>query len=222
MRRLSYPLRTVERTFAIAIASGPLRSALDMELPPFTLDGVLPLGAHFGDMDGTPVFSGLSSTADEVQSRFVVAYDDSMTRAKLFQEFLFLRETVMESLDCVTFLVAGEFVTAADDPQDVLVVLEAPADNLAKLAPRAQWTLNRLFNGEGWVIGKDDVLKVEARLVRSYPPEHLKFDLGLEEQKLARFLCGSPNEGTTQGYVDILECEGVNQDIAEITESLTA
>lgn len=83
-------------------------------------------------------------------------------------------------LDCFQILISGVFVTQRDDPEDILVALDVPGDDLSRIAPEDIWTLHRFFNDGEYKFGNNDELVVDTRLVRAYAPDHGKFDVGYE------------------------------------------
>ncbi len=186
-----------------------LQSVAAMPVPSFRSDGYLPVGNVFGDVDGQPIYLGHDSSAAEIEARLVNAFPQSLTRPALFREFGYLRRLVLNHLNCVVLIVSGEFVTNRDDPQSLLVVLDVPGKQLDNLDPDSHWLFHRLFDSQEWAITEDADLKVQTGIVRAYPRGHVKFEVGVGEQRLQRYMAGYPTAEThVGGYVQVLECEG--------------
>ncbi len=186
-----------------------LQSLGGMPIPSFRGDGFLPPGSVFADVDGDPIYLGHDTTADEIESRLVGGFPQSLTRPALFRELAHLRRLAMQYLDCILLIISGDFVTSRNDPESILVVLDVPGGELENLDADAHWLFTRVFDSQEWTLTDAADLKVQTGIVRAYPPGHVKHEIGITEQKLQRYMAGSPTPETrAAGYVQVLECEG--------------
>lgn len=188
-----------------------------MAFPGFEPDGLLATAPAFAHFDGSPIYSGHPCTRAELEDALVIAFPQSHTRAALFKQMELLLGLAAGHLPCLILVVSGEFVTNADDPHDIFVVIEVVGTEIENLDGNAQWLLDFVFDAGGRPFGADDELIVQTGIVRAYPPDHIKFDLGNAERMTQRYLASSPVPETDKGgYLEILECEGGLNELDEI------
>lgn len=179
-----------------------------MAIPAFDGQGVLPAGPCFVDFQGEPIFAGHAATITEIEDRFVDCFPQSHTRPALFRELQRLHRLARKSLDCMTVLVSGEFVTNRETARDIHVILEVRGHDLDSLDSDAQWLLHRIFHSLEYKYSDED-LTVNTGIVRAYPPGHANFEISEAERSLARLQAGSPIPDIDgAGYVEYLDCEG--------------
>jgi hypothetical protein len=181
-----------------------------MAIPDFNNEGFLPPAAAFAfDDDDRPIFSGHACTLAEVEERFVTAYPDSLTRAALFQQLRLLVKKAKLYLNCFEIVISGEFVIRRESPKSIFVVLDVQGENIDRLDGEAQWELDALFNGRERRYGTDEDLTVYTGIIRAYPPDHEKFEMGNAERTVQRLMASSPvPEAEASGYLEVLDCEG--------------
>ncbi len=176
---------------------------------------MLPVAAAFDSEDeDEPVYSGHESTLVEVRSRFVDAHPESLTRPALWLQLEWLIDQAEAILPCFLVLVSGEFATNVTDPQVLFVVLDVPGEDLEMLQGNDRLLVDALFNNYGGrEFGTTTTLTIRTGIVRAYPPQHGKFDLGNDERRVQRLLASDPVETDEDwGYVEILICaEGLEK-----------
>lgn len=130
-------------------------------IPPFTTDGVLPLGRHIADVA-------------EVEIRLVTAFADSLTRSDLYDGLRRRREELLDIVDVESEWVDGSFVTARRDPGDVDVVTFVGESDLQALEPTERERLSQLTGNAGGG-GPHARLSFggDCYLVASVPPGHV-------------------------------------------------
>lgn len=182
-----------------------------MPIPPFEDHGAfLPPGDLIAVHENKAIWKGHQTDYDEVRARFVNAYGQSVTRAVLFNELLNLKDLAKRHLTCIIVFISGEFVMDIDNPETLQVTIDVAGDELSKLNPLDQWTLERLMFRSTYGIGDD--LTVKTEMVRSFPPDNHKGPRSQIHHTLARILAASPQPLTTdKGYLEIVDCaEGVD------------
>jgi hypothetical protein len=190
-----------------------------MAIPDFGDKGLLEPTAAFAEWRGKTIYSGHPCDLAEVKARFVGKYPQSLTRPALFGDLETHVDQVKKSLDCFLIVVSGEFVTDTENPHDIFVALDVVGEALDGLSGDEIWLLDRLFNAQERPWGSDDALTTYTGIMRAYPPDHLKFELGNSERMLQRHMASSPiPDVDSAGYLEILECErGLDLDDAIFT-----
>ena len=173
----------------------------------FRSDGTLVPGASLPAPDDVgPIFTGHAASLDEVHDRFVQPYSDSLARPLMWKELGNFAEVSSRVLGCVTLLVGGQFVVDCDEPEDILIVLDVPASDLAAVSGFHQWVLARLFDSRQASI-TDAELSIETEIVRSWDPTHHRHEEGQANRHRVHTLLRSPNTATRDaGHLSIWHC----------------
>ena len=204
---LSYPVLTIERVYDTPALSHHTVYFVRLVIPPFLPDGTLPPGEYYALYKGQAVFQSHDATMAEVKERFVDAYPETRTRARLFHEADSLLRFAHRYFTCTTFHIGGEFVTNVEDPTELVVVLDVPQVELDVLDGLDTWVLHRLFNARQTKLKPN--LSIYTYLVRLWPPGHPRFEEGHKKLRSALFQAGCPTPDTNQGgHVEVFDCEG--------------
>lgn len=186
-----------------------------MAVPGFESPGLfLPAGAYAGPLPGggdVDIHAGWPTDEHELHARFVGMYQESNTRAALWQELLNLKAQVSKELPCALYFVSGGFVMDVDNALDIHLVLVVPAHHLANLGQSDLYRVTAFFDDREHEFAGD--LKSTTQFVKVYPTHHQRFDETLVGLGMARYACDRPaQDERIGGYVQFQDCEGGDDD----------
>lgn len=190
----------------------------DVTIPAFNNQRVLPSGRELVQVEDRRVFLPHECDLVEIEDHFVNAFPDSVTRRVLFDELNQFLAVAKDNIDCFWFHVSGEFVAGGENPDSILLIVDAAAKEFEEFDKKKLWFLYRFFNSE-YTFGPEDDFTVQTRLVRAWPRGHVNHEGSHYKRLLALMRASYPIPDIEGGYIALTECEGRWDEYAPIFQT---